>query len=350
MLNLKDREWCGFRIKDVFELQAGKGKGLNHLSECTDGMSYIGATSRNNGVITFVKRDESLIQSGNCIVFIRNGEGSMGLSLYKSESFIATSDITAGYNQYLNRFNGLFISTIADQVRGKYNFNYKRSDTRLSKELLQLPITSGGSPDWQFMEEYIKERQLLLTQKHFLYLTKELPFKEIVPLKEKEWKEFHLNTIFTTITRGKRLKTADHITGNMPYVSSTASNNGVDSFIGNSHDVRMLSHCLSIANSGSVGKTFYHAYPFVASDHATGLKNDYFNRFIYLFLSTILSRLEEKYSFNREINGTRINKEIILLPVDENANPDWAYMEQHSKNILHLKTQEYLKYTQGYLS
>ena len=80
----------------------------------------------------------------------------MGYSVYKAEDFIATSDMTLGYNKRLNRYTGTFITTIADRVRGKYNFGYKRSATRLSKEIITLPIDSNGMPDWTYMENFMR--------------------------------------------------------------------------------------------------------------------------------------------------------------------------------------------------
>lgn len=114
-------------------------------------------TNRNNGVMDFVAPVPEKIQSGNCIAFIRNGEGSMGYSVYKSEDFIATADITVGYSTHINKYTGLFITTVADKVRGKYNFNYKRSDARLRKEMLQLPLDENNTPDWGYMEQYVKQ-------------------------------------------------------------------------------------------------------------------------------------------------------------------------------------------------
>ena len=101
--------------------------------------------------------NEKMIQKGNSIAFIRNGEGSMGFSIYKAEDFIATSDISVGYSEKLNREIGLFITTVADRIRGKYNFGYKRSDTRLKKEKLKLPIDEKGQPDYVYMENFIKK-------------------------------------------------------------------------------------------------------------------------------------------------------------------------------------------------
>ena len=151
----------------------------------------------------------------------------------------------------------------------------------------------------------------------------------MLSLNDREWHEFYLKDIFTEIKRGKRLKKADHNEGSMPYVSSSAINNGVDNYISNKIGVRIFNNCLTIANSGSVGKTFYHSYSFIASDHVTQLKNPLFNHYIYKFLAPLISRLEEKYSFNREINDVRINKEVILLPTNENNKPDLAFMEKY---------------------
>lgn len=149
--------WKNFLLSDLFPtLVSGKSKGLNHIEKSENGISYLGATNQNNGVLCFVNMDKTAIQKGNCIAFIRNGEGSMGYSVYKAEDFIATSDMTLGYNRHLNRYTGTFITTIADRVRGKYNFGYKRSSMRLSKEIITLPVDDNGSPDWKYMEEYMR--------------------------------------------------------------------------------------------------------------------------------------------------------------------------------------------------
>lgn len=154
--SLSEKPWRPFVIGELFRLEAGKSKGLNHLTEDAGGVPYLGATNRNNAVLTFVRPVKNLIQRGNCIAFIRNGEGSIGYSVYKREDFIATSDITCGYADFLNEYVGAFITTVADKVRGKYNFNYKRSDTRLRNERLMLPVTESGAPDFEYMAAYMR--------------------------------------------------------------------------------------------------------------------------------------------------------------------------------------------------
>ena len=90
-------------------------------------------------------------------------------------------------------------------------------------------------------------------------------------LDELRWKAFNIGECFPVIQRGKRLKTEDHVVGQTPYVSSSSILNGVDNFVSNVDGVRRFEKCLTLANSGSVGETFYQPFEFVASDHVTKL-------------------------------------------------------------------------------
>ena len=88
-----------------------------------------------------------------------------------------------------------------------------------------------------------------------------------------------------------------------------------------------------LANSGSVGSTFYHPYTFVASDHVTHLKNENFDKYTYLFIASVIKQIAEKYNFNREISDNRLTREIIVLPIDNNGDPDYNYMKQYMINL-----------------
>ena len=158
-----------------------------------------------------------------------------------------------------------------------------------------------------------------------------------------KWKEFYIKDIFNNICRGKRLKKEDHIEGDTPYVSSTAINNGVDDFIGNI-DGKKFDNCLTIANSGSVGSTFYHKYEFIASDHVTQLKNSDFNEETYLFLIAVLKNIGQKYSFNREINDTRIKKEKIMLPIDDKGELHIKFINEYIKIVKLKILKNYITY------
>lgn len=165
-------------------------------------------------------------------------------------------------------------------------------------------------------------------------------------LSDREWKDFSVPYIFQKIQRGKRLKNADHISGIIPYVSSTANNNGVDDYIEAIDGTRVFENCISLANSGSVGTAFYEPFAFVASDHVTSLKRENTSQYVYLFLTAVLEQQGSNFNFNREINDLRIRKMRVMLPVDDNDEPDYQFMEDYMKELMTAKRKQYQEYVE----
>ena len=351
MLKLSDREWKSFNLIDDNMFYIDDVKTFKSTAEVLDDgvLDIVGATSKNNGNVGFLpKKYKDYLIKGNCICLIKTGQGSVGDAVYKQGEFVPSNNVCVIRSSWLNKYNGLFIVTEINKQAGRYSYGYIRNNIRIRKEQLLLPMTENGTPDYYFMETYIKEREAQKREEYLDYCKEQLKIiggeYNLIPLSEKQWKSFFIVDVFDTIQRGKRLKTADHLIGSIPYVSSSALNNGVDNFVSNDKGVRKLSDCLSLANSGSVGSTFYEPFEFVASDHITHLKSDKFNKYHYLFLATMTSRLSQKYNFNREINDKRISREIVLLPVTSDNKPDYDYMEKYSRNLLRNKIQSYIDY------
>lgn len=151
----------------------------------------------------------------------------------------------------------------------------------------------------------------------------------------KEWKLFNFDDVFTR-QRGKRLIEADQIPGDIAYISSSKKNNGLSAFISPPDFMKRYRKKITLANSGSVGICFFHDYEFVASDHVTviGIRNPNIelNSDIALFLKPIFESMKYKYNFGREISDSRLSKERILLPINDDGVPDWEYMSKTSKS------------------
>lgn len=354
-MKVTDKEWKAFYISDekdngIFKLRASlSGIDKNKLVDCKEpSIPYITRSDVNNGVSMFVGKEQKTkykIDEGNVI--------TIGLDtqtvFYQPHSFYTGQNIQVLYNEQLNKYVAKFIIPLLKMQVSKLSWGGNGATLgRLKRMQLLLPVSDDGQPDYAFMEEFIKEREAIKRKQYLEYCKKQLEIVgggyDLIPLKDKEWKSFFIVDIFDNIQRGKRLKTADHLSGKVPYVSSSALNNGVDNFVSNEKSVRRFSNCISLANSGSVGSSFYEPFEFVASDHITHLKNEDFNKYHYLFLATMTSRLSQKYNFNREINDKRISREIILLPVNDEGVPDYDYMEQYSKNLLCKKLQSYIDY------
>lgn len=149
------------------------------------------------------------------------------------------------------------------------------------------------------------------------------------------FKYFTIDQVFNHI-RGKRLIRINQEDGEIPYISSTKFNNGIDNYINPPKYMRIFKNCITIANSGSVGAAFYHDYEFVASDHVTvlWLKDRELNSRIALYLITLLQKLGDNYFFNREMSDKRISNDYIILPVDSTGKIDWIYIENYIEQII----------------
>ena len=349
-LTLDSVEWKEFKLIDLFDIKDGYYN-KKPPAEIGGEIPFLGATQSNNGITGFYstetinrydkvgkvssKDKEKRIFAGNCLAVTNNG--SVGNVYYQKSRFTCSHDVTPIYlkNYKLNHNLAQFLIPLLKKSGESFEYGKKWRPIRMKKSRIQLPIDSNGNPHWQFMEDYIKqERKKQAIQIRNYYEPKMLKLAgELAGLEEVEWKEFKFTDIFTKIQRGKRLTKGNQVEGDIPYISSTATNNGVDNFISNEEKVRKFDNCLTLANSGSVGSCFYQQYEFVASDHVTALQNKDFSKGVYLFLSSVIKRLEEKYSFNREINDARISRETVILPVDTTGNPNWQYMEDYVKRL-----------------
>ncbi|WP_170240441.1 restriction endonuclease subunit S [Streptococcus hyovaginalis] len=360
-LKLTDVEWGEFKLIDIFDIKDGYYNKKPPLDKYGT-IPFLGATQNNNGVTAFYKVEtiekwdkvgnisskdiNKRFFDGNCLAVTNNG--SVGNIYYQSQIFTCSHDITPIYlkDRLLTKELAHFLIPLLQKSGESFEYGKKWRPKRMRKSKLMLPIDSQGHPNWQFMEDYIKQEQKVQAQKVIDYYERKLVelAGDVVGLEKVKWKTFQFTDIFQEIQRGKRLIKASQTDGLKPYISSTAENNGVDGFIGNDVGVRKFEDVLTLANSGSVGSTFYQQFEFVASDHVTALKSENADKYAYLFLSTVVKRLEEKYSFNREINDTRIKREKIMLPADKNGNPNFQYMSEFVKKLELNKVQEVLGY------
>ena len=348
---IEHNNWKEFLFTEIFDIQKGF---YNKKPPCFEegNIPFIGASDSNNGITGFtdygtIKANskigygknepiEKKIFKGNAICVTNNG--SVGYAYYQVSDFTCTHDVNPLYllNHELNRYIAMFLIACIEKQRVCFAYARKWRPKRMVNSRIMLPATTEGTPDWQFMEAYMKQQEQAILKPTIERLCKQLITNELMgggKLSNLTWKEFYFTDIFTEIQRGKRIKKADHKLGNTPYVSATANSNGIDGFLGNESGVRRFENCLTLANSGSVGSAFFHSYEFVASDHITKLKREGLDKYAYLFMIPIINRLSEKYGFNREINDERIKREKIILPANEDGQPDFAFMSSFMQQV-----------------
>ena len=152
------------------------------------------------------------------------------------------------------------------------------------------------------------------------------------------WKYFQLSEIFTTIEPGKVSQAYQLEEGNdIPYLGAKKEDNGVMSWCASNPDLTSKGNCVILIcdGQGSVGYANYMESDFLGTVNLMLCYNNrYMNRYVGLFLATILSQERPKYSFGRKWK-THLNDTIIKLPQNFDGNPDWDFMEQYIKSLNH---------------
>lgn len=110
---------------------------------------YYSASEFNNSLTDLI--DNPLFIENNCIVY-----STFGDAYWVEGDFTASDEIYAFHNPNLNKYSALFITTLMKKNKYKFKFGRKAFMNKFKNEIIKLPATKKGEPDWLFMENYIK--------------------------------------------------------------------------------------------------------------------------------------------------------------------------------------------------
>ena len=122
--------------------------------------------------------------------------------------------------------------------------------------------------------------------------------------------------------------------GRVKFIGSSAMNNGLTAMIGNTENLHPA-NTITVCYNGSVGETFYQDAPFWASDDVNVLYPKFkMNRNIALFIAPLIKTVSYKYNFIHKWKQEVMAAEEIKIPVNNDGEPDWGYMDSYMKNVL----------------
>lgn len=317
--------WCSFQLSKIFSIS--KYGDVENVRVLKPGFTnYISTTRYNNGLAKKVENTKYKVEKGNCITVGIDGSFK---AFYQEEAFIRTTNISILRNEKLNKYNALFLITIINKAIEKYYYGVKlKQSNELENTSILLP-SIDGQVDWTFMTNFIKP---FYDSGKAKLCTKNT--EDLVEIDFSRWKTVRLIDYFD-YERGQRYKKEDHTAGTLEYISSTEFNNGVDAYVSKGPKSKIYRNALTLANSGSVGKVFYHESAFVASDHVHVLTlkgNKQLNRKIALFMIPIIEKNAIRFLFNKEITERTIPEIEISLPF-KNNEIDFDFIEKYMSKI-----------------
>lgn len=160
-------DWHYFVIDEIFNVGLGKPVHRNTIRNYSDEyeegyLLYITRTAKNNGVELYVPRKNytsDYIFKGNAITI-----GAEGFkAFYQEQDFITGNKVNILRNEYLNKYNSLFINSILNlEIEKKFGYGRGLVKSRITELKIKLPAIEISEnvyiPDYKFMEKYIKSQ------------------------------------------------------------------------------------------------------------------------------------------------------------------------------------------------
>lgn len=336
-MELTTKDWKEFRIGDLFD-QIGSTavkKPFDKRNTPEDEFIIPALSSKidNNSFGFYVREEDHLLINRLCLSVTLNGDA--GKVYVQNKAFAIAQDAYAIYlkddfNILNNEAIYLFLATIMEKVlMPKYGYTNKATWNKVKKETLLLP-SKNDEPDWDFMEEFIKEIEEENKEKLAV-------LKDVKPVDDEidisDWHEFRLTEIFKNVSKGTRIKQSDRVSGEIPLITAGELNNGFSCYI-EKNDTLFKGKCITI---DMFGNTFYRDYDFYADDNVIVLNREDLNEFHLLFLTSVIAKATKIYSYVEQFRLKSLSKTLIKLPSIYNQEtneyePDWEYMENFITN------------------
>lgn len=153
-----------------------------------------------------------------------------------------------------------------------------------------------------------------------------------------KWKEFYLTNFFI-FEKGKDSSPTEYEIKLGKGINCAIAKNNNSGFVGKKINPTKIYHgdkLLIVAQGdGGAGLAFFADGDFCANKCVwVGTpKFSEFNKYVGLFLATIISKLKTKFNHSKGINEKMLNLIKISLPVNDNEEPDWKFMEKYISDI-----------------
>ncbi|HHE9995360.1 restriction endonuclease subunit S [Haemophilus influenzae] len=318
----------------------------------------------NQGLAFFVPRKGATILK-NVISVSANGANT-GVMYYQPKEFTVLQDSyairfknkTPSKNAYL-----YLVSALQKSIRFRYDWSNKAGWERIKNEPFTLPLLNN-KPAFSYMEDFITELQaerlqelqaerlqelqgyLKVTGLSNYTLTEEEQ-RAIDDLDNVKWGTFNIEKLFGKATRGKRLKSADRISGDLPFVTAGENDTGISAFIGN--DVELFkANTITIDMFGSAK---YRNYQYGADDHIAVVHCDKLTKEAVCFLTSAIHKVSNagQFSYAKNFYAKDADELNISLPI-KNSEPNYEQMEIIGSAVQKLVIADVVKYADRELS
>ena len=149
-MNLTDRVWQGFSLIKLFG-NCQRGSRLKSSDRVSGTIPLVTAGFKNDGIAMCIDNPDMELFSHSLTIDM------FGFSCYRDYEFHADDNIIVFKNDLLNKYHYLFISVLLNQSRFKYDFVRQYRQNNYNNHIISLPIVDKDYPDWDFIEQYMRQ-------------------------------------------------------------------------------------------------------------------------------------------------------------------------------------------------
>ena len=150
---LNRADWGWFTLGDYFDVVIGKSLDANKM-EYTGSRPYITRKTTNNGLEGFIDAEEELLNIAYPVITIGNETCTPFVQTFP---FFTGTKVNIMIPKFaMSRYVLQFVSMCIAQLRDRFSYSFTINSTRLKELRVQLPKSASGTPDWEYMEEYMQ--------------------------------------------------------------------------------------------------------------------------------------------------------------------------------------------------
>ncbi len=327
---LEEVKWGEFKLDDLFNVLPVRNK-LSKLDLSDSGnVPVYSSDTTNNGIIGFTSKEADYKVSNDTPIYFIFGDHTKSMNIATSNFCVMDNvKILIPFTHSLPAI--LFISAVWGKTIP--NLGYARHWSKAKESVLMLPTSDGVNPYYEFMETFISELRadriteletyLIATGLKDYTLTAEEQ-QVLVDFENVSWEGFNLEKLFGKSIRGKRLKSADRISGDLPFVTAGEKDEGVSAFIGN--DVNIFSE--NTTTIDMFGSAKYRNYKYGADDHIAVVCTENLPKYASIFITTAIHKSSHtgKFNYGRNFYAKDADELNILLPT-KSKKPNYKMME-----------------------
>ena len=163
--------------------------------------------------------------------------------------------------------------------------------------------------------------------------------KQKLIFSDRTWTWFRYEDLFDVkIGKSVDLKKLGQSEDGINYVGRTEENNAITAKVLNDGSFIVYEgNCITVPMVGNELKSSYQTEPFCVSQNIAILypKGFALNLYNAQFLNTIIRRDAFRFAYGRTLSLDRLRMLKIKLPVSKKGDPDWQFMDDYIKSLLH---------------